>query len=69
MHSSTVKRLVMAEQREGFIICECGKYAHVISSAVLAKFDREYRGEMCDECSCMMVAVDRINSNDDRTTK
>lgn len=51
------------EHKQGYAVCACGKYAHVFRAAALAKLPRGYNGELCHECSCMMVAVEKLAPN------
>lgn len=52
---------VSAEQiKRGYFLCPCGKYAHVTDYRILRDLPRGYSGEMCAECHCLMLPVDRL---------
>jgi hypothetical protein len=60
----TCARPVTAEEyKQGYMICGCGKFAHVFRSAILRQLPEGYNGEMCPDCKLWMVAVDKLPEN------
>jgi len=55
-----VKQLTPEEIKQGYAVCECGKYAHVFKAAVLKQLPDDYHGEICPDCNLFMVAVDKL---------
>lgn len=45
---------------QGYTVCGCGKYAHVYRASTLRRLPKGYNGELCEECSCWMVAVEKL---------
>ena len=52
--------LTAEEHRQGYAVCECGKFCHVFRAAVLKRLPKDYHGELCPECHLWMCAVDKI---------
>lgn len=44
----------------GYEICDCGKYAYVFSAIALENLPAGYVGELCQKCSCWVVAVEKL---------
>lgn len=44
----------------GYMICGCGKFAHVFRASVLTTLPKNYHGERCPECNLWMVGVDKL---------
>ena len=63
MNQSCARPVTPEEFEQGYAVCNCGKYAHVFRAATLAKLPKEYNGELCKECSCLMVAVEMLRPN------
>ena len=51
------------EFEQGYVVCDCGKYVHVFRAATLSRLPKDYSGELCGECSCWMVAVEKLSPN------
>ena len=45
------------EHKKGYIICDCGKFAHIWNSNVLPLLPKNYNGELCPECNLWMCLV------------
>lgn len=60
MSKSCARAATQEEFKQGYAVCGCGKYAYVFRAAVLAKLPKDYNGEICKECSCLMVAVEML---------
>ena len=58
MDSHGPRRMTRDEYVQGFIVCPCGKFAHVVRPDVLRRLPREYSGELCPECSMWMCSVE-----------
>jgi hypothetical protein len=54
------RRMTPEEHAQGFVVCSCGKYAHVFRAAVVAKLPHGYRGELCQECSLWVCSVAKL---------
>lgn len=67
MTQSCAKPVTPEEFEQGYAVCGCGKYAHVFRASTLAKLPKEYNGELCKECSCLMVAVEMLRPNAELT--
>ena len=67
MNQSCARPVTPEEFEQGYAICNCGKYAHVFRSAPLARLPKGYNGELCKECSCLMVAVEKLIPNAELT--
>lgn len=63
MSQSYARQVTPEELELGYAICNCGKYAHVFRASTLARLPKDYNGELCKECSCWMVAVDKLTPN------
>ena len=58
---STITRgMTPEEHAQGYFVCECGKFAFVFSTAVLATLPAGYNGEWCAECSMWMCSVEKL---------
>lgn len=44
----------------GFVICDCGKFAHVMKAEVLWKLPSDYHGELCSECKLWMCSIEKL---------
>lgn len=64
MNQSFARPVTPEEFEQGYAVCGCGKYAHVFRAATLAKLPKGYNGELCQECSCLMVAVEKLVPNE-----
>jgi hypothetical protein len=64
--ASLAVRVSGQEIEQGYILCPCGKYAHVTDHRVLRGLPREYSGEMCAECHCLMMPVGRLPNAESR---
>jgi hypothetical protein len=42
---------------EGYIVCECGKFAFVYSAEILRQLPKDYRGELCQDCKFWMCNI------------
>lgn len=60
MADSCIRQITEAEFKQGYVVCECGKFAHVMHAALLRQLPAGYHGEICPECSSFMVAVDKL---------
>lgn len=61
MSKSCARPVTPEEFQQGYAVCRCGKYAHVFRASTLAKLPKGYNGELCKECSCLMVSVEKLN--------
>jgi hypothetical protein len=52
--------ITMEDYARGYIICTCGKFAHILRTEVLQKLPKDYHGELCPECGLFMCAVDKL---------
>lgn len=52
------RKLTHNEISDGFLLCPCGKFAHVMKAEVLTRLPDGYTGELCPECSTWMCSVD-----------
>lgn len=43
-----------------FVLCECKKFAHVVSAEVLRRLPQGYHGERCQECNLWMCSVEKL---------
>jgi len=43
-----------------WLVCDCGKFAYIMSAAVLKKLPKDYHGECCPDCNLYMCAVDKL---------
>lgn len=60
MTNTTARPMTAAEYNQGYAVCGCEKYAYVFHGAVLRTLPDGYSGELCAECSMLMVAVDKL---------
>lgn len=63
MNKSCARPVTPEEFEQGYAVCVCGNFAHVFRASSLAKLPKGYNGELCHECSCWMVAVDKLTPN------
>lgn len=63
MNQSCARPVTPEEFEQGYAVCDCGKFAHVFRASTLAKLPKDYNGELCKECSCLMVAVEKLTPN------
>ena len=63
---SVAKKMTAEDHKQGWSVCECGKYAYVFRSSVLAKLPQGYNGELCKECSLWMCAVDKLPKEEEK---
>ena len=69
MRNNNVAKVMTGEDfKRGYVICGCLKFAHVFRAAVLKSLPKGYHGELCLECSCFMVAVDKLPKEDAKET-
>ena len=55
------KRVTKAEIKQGYIVCECEKYAHIIAARIVDQLPKDYTaGEYCYECNTYVVDVDKL---------
>lgn len=54
------RRLTAREMKQGFVVCECGKFAHVLRPDILRKLPKGYHGELCPECNLFMCSVEKL---------
>lgn len=48
------------EHKQGFIVCDCGKFAHIFRAEILRKLPPDYHGELCPECYGWMCSVEQL---------
>jgi hypothetical protein len=60
MSPNEARQLTVKEREQGFIVCDCRKYAYVFSAAVATKLPQGYSGELCHECGLWMCSVERL---------
>jgi len=53
-------RVTSEDLERGFVVCGCGKFAHVMKAEVLRKLPRDYHGELCAQCQCWMCSVEKL---------
>jgi hypothetical protein len=56
--TSSAFRVSKKEIAKGYIVCPCGKYAHVTDHRVLHYLPKGYCGEVCQECNMLMLPVE-----------
>ncbi len=56
-----IRQMTDKEHQQGFVVCECGKYAHVFRASVLQQLPKDYHGELCPNCQLWLVAVEKLN--------
>lgn len=61
LNQSCARPVTPEELEQGYAVCGCGKYAHVFRAATLMKLPKDYAGELCGECSCLMVAIEKLS--------
>lgn len=50
------------EREQGYVVRDCGIFAHVWRAGVLKRLPRDYHGELCPECSLWMCSVAMLRS-------
>jgi len=55
-----VKQVTAEDVARGYVVCNCGKFAHILSAKVLPKLPKGYSGERCPTCNLWMCAVDKL---------
>lgn len=63
MIQTNAKLVTNEDHGRGYVVCGCGKFAHVFRAAVLKQLPKGYDGELCQECSCWMVSVEKLTPN------
>lgn len=63
MMQTNARKVTKGEHDLGYAICGCGKYAHVFKAAALQRLPKGYDGELCQECSCWMVSIEKLTPN------
>ena len=58
----TGEKLTSADMSRGYVVCKCGKYAHVFSADLLACIHGTEIGETCKECGAYMMPVDKAKA-------
>lgn len=60
---SCARPVTQEELKQGYAVCDCGKYAYVFDISTLSRLPEGYHGEFCKECSFQMVAVEKLTPN------
>lgn len=55
-----MRQITDQEQQQGFVVCNCGKFAHVFRAGVLQQLPKDYLGELCPECKLFVVAIEKL---------
>jgi hypothetical protein len=45
---------------QGFVICECCKFAYVFRANVLRQLPDDYHGELCPKCNLWVVSIEKL---------
>ena len=69
MNKNCARPVTPDEFEQGYVVCNCGKYAHVFRASTLARLPKDYTGELCKECSCLMVVVEKLTPNAKLTSR
>lgn len=64
MMSIDCRKMTKEEHAQGYMICECGKYAFVFRASVLLRLPVGYDGEICPDCRLWMVAIDKLKAGE-----
>jgi hypothetical protein len=48
------RTVTKVELDQGYIVCDCGKFAHIVRAGVVNGLPDGYSGELCHECSLWM---------------
>lgn len=54
------RRMTVEEHAQGFMVCACGKFAHVFRAETLRRLPKEYSGELCTECGQWTCSVEKL---------
>ena len=65
---SFARPVTQEEFEQGYSVCGCGKFAHVFRASMLTNLPNNYNGELCQECSLWMVAVEKLPDKLNSTT-
>lgn len=60
MHNVHAKKMTAQEEKQGFVVCPCGKYAYIFRAAVIALLPDDYSGERCLECGLLMYDIEKL---------
>ena len=52
------KPVTPADVERGWVPCDCGKFAHILSAAGMRQWPDGYSGELCAECGFLVAALD-----------
>lgn len=63
---SDVRLLTPSEKDRGYMVCSCGKFAHVMRAEVLRRLPADYSGELCHECGMWMCRLDLLEASENR---
>lgn len=55
-----MKQITPDDLTRGYVVCDCGQYAHVLSARVAALLPEGYLGELCAECGQWVAAVAKL---------
>lgn len=54
------RKVTTQEYEQGFVMCDCGKFAYIMKSSVVSKLRNGYSGELCPECNRWMCSVEEL---------
>ena len=61
---TTSRPMTPEEHKRGYVVCECGEFAHVFRAEVLRNLPEGYRGELCKQCDLWMCRVNKIHPSE-----
>lgn len=64
---TTMRCMTPEEHAQGFVVCDCGKYAHIFSASVVAKLPQGYSGELCHDCGLWVCDVRYVRYLENRS--
>jgi hypothetical protein len=59
------RRMTAVEQRQGYAICGCEKFAFVWRAELLRWMPSGYHGELCQECSAWTCSIENLRVAED----
>ena len=59
---SSAFRVSKEEIAQGYVVCPCGKYAHVTDHRILGNLPRGYCCEVCQECNMLMLPIECLQN-------
>ena len=56
------RRMTALEQQQGYVVCDCERFAFVFKSELLRWKPADYHGELCRECGQWTCSVEVIKA-------